>query len=91
MTDHELTPAWYVRRIIERAGITQREAAKRLCISEAYLSDMLKSRRRIGPEMVELIVDRIETENMEAARVDLHFLGASADGWLVSTPEAVDG
>ena len=52
-------------------------------ISAAYLCDMLQGRRRVSPEIVELVVDRVETQDKDAARRDLHKLGAAADGWIV--------
>lgn len=79
----DITPAWYIRAMLKREHVTQREAAKRLGISEAYLSDMLNERRRIGPEMVALVVERIETADKNAAMSDLHALGAAADGWII--------
>jgi len=83
MKDDMFTPAWYIARILERQHVTQKEAAQRIGISAAYLCDMLNGRRRIGPEIVELVVDRIETTDKYAARKDLHRLGAAADGWLI--------
>lgn len=77
------TPAGYLTALLRREGILQKDAAARIGISAAYLSDMLNGRRRIGPEVVELIVDRIETTDKAAARRDLHMLGAAADGWIV--------
>lgn len=80
------SPAGYVAAMLRREQVSQRDAAKRIGISEAYLCDMLRARRRIGPEMVELIVQCIETEDKDAARLDLHRLGAEADGWIVPAP-----
>lgn len=77
------SPAGYISAMLRREGVLQKDAAARLGISAAYLSDMLNGRRRIGPEIVELVVDRIETQNQSAARLDLHRLGAAADGWIV--------
>jgi len=79
----QFTPAWYLRSMLEREGVSQKDAAERLGISAAYLSDMLNGRRRIGPEIVELAVERIETQDKAAARRDLHRLGAAADGWIL--------
>ncbi len=81
----EYTPAWYLTQMLKRHGILQKDAAARLGISAAYLSDMLNGRRRIGPEIVELAVERIETEDRDAARRDLHRLGAAADGWIIES------
>ena len=61
----------------------QKDAAARIGISAAYLNDMLKGRRRVSPEIVELVVDRIETQDKDAARTVLHKLGAAADGWII--------
>jgi Plasmid maintenance system antidote protein len=82
MTD-QFTPAWYIRQMLAREGVTQTEAAARMGISAAYLSDMLNGRRRVSPEIVELAVDRIETADKNAARLDLHRLGAASDGWIL--------
>lgn len=79
----QFTPAWYLRKMLERELVTQKEAAERMGISAAYLSDMLNGRRRIGPEVCELAVERIETKDKPAARRDLHRLGAAADGWIL--------
>lgn len=79
----QFTPAWYLRKMLEREGVLQAEAAKRMGISGAYLSDMLNGRRRISPEICELAIDRIETTDKAAARRDLHRLGAAADGWIL--------
>jgi transcriptional regulator with XRE-family HTH domain len=84
--DDPFSPGWYAGNMIQRAGISQKEAAARMGISAAYLSDMLKGRRRIGPEMVALLVEHVETHDKDAARRDLHHLGAAADGWLIATP-----
>lgn len=80
----QFTPAWYISRMLEREKVLQKDAAARLGISAAYLSDMLNGRRRIGPEIVELVVERVETQDKDAARRDLHRLGAAADGWLLN-------
>lgn len=77
------TPAGYIRRMLAREKVSQQDAAARIGISAAYLSDMLNGRRRIGPEIVELVVERIETQDKDAARRDLHKLGAAADGWII--------
>jgi len=69
--------------MLVRHKLSQKDAATRIGISAAYLCDMLNGRRRIGPEIVELVVERIETEDKELARRDLHRLGAAADGWIV--------
>lgn len=79
----QFTPSWYIRKMLEREGVSQQDAAKRMGISAAYLSDMLNGRRRISPEICELAVDRIETHDKTSARVDLHRLGAAADGWIL--------
>ncbi len=79
----QFTPSWYLRKMLEREGVSQQEAAKRMGISAAYLCDMLNGRRRISPEICELAVDRIETQDKPAARSDLHRLGAAADGWIL--------
>jgi len=79
----QFTPAWYIRKMLERERVTQQEAAARVGISAAYLSDMLNGRRRVGPEIVELLIDRVETQDKAAARRDLHKLGAAADGWIL--------
>lgn len=77
------TPAGYIAAMLRREKVLQKDAADRLGISAAYLSDMLKGRRRVGPEIVELVVERIETQDKDAARRDLHKLGAAADGWVI--------
>lgn len=79
----QFTPAWYLRSMLEREKVSQKEAAERMGISAAYLSDMLNGRRRIGPEICELAVELIETTDKYAARRDLHRLGAAADGWVI--------
>jgi len=79
----QFTPAWYISRMLAREKVSQKDAAARIGISAAYLSDMLNGRRRIRPEIVELVVDRIETMDKEAARRDLHRLGAASDGWII--------
>lgn len=81
--DDPFTPAGYITLMLRREGVSQKDAASRLGISAAYLSDMLNGRRRIGPEIVELVVERIETQDKNAARTDLHKLGSAADGWIV--------
>jgi transcriptional regulator with XRE-family HTH domain len=86
MTD-SLTPAWYVSAMLQREGVLQKEAARRIGISGAYLSDMLNGRRRIGPEMISLLVEHVETVDKKAALRDLHRLGAASDGWLVELIE----
>lgn len=78
------TPASYIGRMLQREKVSQKDAAERMGISAAYLCDMINGRRRIGPEMVELAVEHIETQDKNAARRDLHMLGAAADGWLVT-------
>ena len=78
-----MTPAGYITLMLRRERVSQKDAAERLGISAAYLSDMLNGRRRIGPEIVELVVERIETQDKVAARIDLHRLGSAADGWIV--------
>lgn len=82
-TDEMFTPAWYISRMLEREKVSQKDAAARIGISAAYLCDMLNGRRRVSPEIVELVVERIETQDKVAARNDLHRLGAAADGWIV--------
>jgi transcriptional regulator with XRE-family HTH domain len=82
-----MTPAWYVSNMLQREGVLQKDAAKRMGISSAYLSDMINGRRRIGPEMVALLIEHIETQDKDAARRDLHLLGAAADGWIIATPD----
>lgn len=77
------TPAGYITAMLRREKVLQKDAAHRLGISAAYLSDMLKGRRRIGPEIVELVVERVETQDKDAARRELHKLGAAADGWII--------
>lgn len=79
----QFTPAWYIRQMLARERVSQQDAAARIGISAAYLSDMLNDRRRVSPEICELIVDRVETIDKEAARRDLHRLGAAADGWIL--------
>lgn len=79
----QFTPAWYLRKMLERERVSQKDAAERMGISAAYLSDMLNGRRRIGPEICELAVERIETQDKTHARIDLHRLGAAADGWIL--------
>ena len=77
------TPAGYISRMLQREKVSQKDAAARMGISAAYLCDMLQGRRRVSPEIVELVVDRVETQDKDAARRDLHKLGAAADGWIV--------
>ena len=86
-----MEPCHIVFSVIERAGLMQKDAARLLGISPAYLSDVISGRRRVTPEMAELVCDRIEQEHADALRADFALFGAMADGWDVRRirPQAV--
>ena len=74
-------PALHIHKAIVRAGLTQRDAAQRLGISAQYLSDIIKGRRRVSPELVDLVCSRVEEVERDALHADLTMCGAMADGW----------
>lgn len=63
------------------AGHKQSDIAKRLGVSQAYLSDMLNGRRRINPPMLDKLADLLSIDRKSIAR--LHKVGAREQGWRV--------
>ena len=75
-----MQPSHILFGAIQRAGLMQKDAARLLGISPAYLSDVISGRRRVTPELAELVCDRIEKEDADALRADFALFGAMADG-----------
>lgn len=69
---------------LRRHRLSRKEAAEKLGISQGYLCDVLKGRRRVTPELANLVAERIETESKNEFLSDVHYLGALQDGWKVS-------
>ena len=73
-----------IEACLRRHGLSQKEAAEKLGISQGYLCDVLKGRRRVTPELASLVADRIEIESKSEFLADVHYLGALQDGWKIS-------
>lgn len=70
-----------LRGSLSRAGISQQEAARLMCISPQYLCDVMAGRRRVTPEMAALWAAKVERGDKVALWRALCILGAEADGW----------
>lgn len=77
------TPAKIIEGAIRRAFLSRRGAAALLGVTEPYLDDVLAGRRRVSPEMAELVCQAIERDEPDLLRADFALYGALADGWDV--------
>ncbi len=70
-----------LKNSLQRAGISQREAARLMGLSPQYLHDIIAGNRRLTPEIASLWAKFVEPTEKELFRAALNGLGAAQDGW----------